>query len=85
MSSKADYVTSQPQTRVHTCHWPGCTKQTPPAMWGCRSHWFALPKSIRDRIWQTYRPGQEVDMRPSEEYLAAAAEAQRWIKEHHPA
>lgn len=83
MSDKAAYVTHQQQTRAHACHWPGCQKQVPPAMWGCRAHWFSLPKSIRDRIWRAYRPGQEVDMQPSEEYLSAALEAQRWIKEHH--
>jgi len=34
MSTKADYVRSQGQTRNHHCHWPGCDKQVPPAMWG---------------------------------------------------
>jgi len=34
----------------HTCHWPGCNKEVPPAMWGCKTHWFSLPKRLRDRI-----------------------------------
>jgi len=51
-------------------------------MWGCRSHWFRLPKRLRDRIWNTYVPGQEVDMSPSEEYLKIADEVQQWIKEN---
>lgn len=79
MTSKADYVRSQGQTRNHTCHWPGCTKQVPPAMWGCRNHWFALPSSIRREIWATYRPGQEATIDPSEEYVRAAARARMWI------
>jgi hypothetical protein len=37
----------------HTCHWPDCRKEVPPAMWGCKQHWFALPKPLRDRIWAT--------------------------------
>lgn len=82
--TKADYVLSQPQTRRHHCHWPGCEKQVPPAMWGCSKHWFKLPKSIRDQIWKTYKPGQEKTMTPSIEYLRVAGEAQRWIKENTP-
>ena len=70
---------------THTCHWPGCGKAVPPAMWGCRQHWFALPKRLRDRIWATYRPGQEIDKRPSETYLDAAKAAQDWIREQYPA
>lgn len=76
---KADYVRSQRQTRDHTCHWPGCGKSVPPAMWGCKAHWFKLPKVLRDKIWLTYVPGQEIAGTPSREYLNAADEVQRWI------
>jgi len=63
----------------HTCHWPGCPKSVPPAMWGCKAHWYILPKVFRDKIWAAYRPGQEIDKRPSEEYLKVAKEVQDWI------
>lgn len=76
---KARYVRSQGQTRKHHCHWPGCIKQVPPAMWGCREHWFKLPKDLRDAIWRAYVPGQEITMTPSDAYLQAAAEVQAWI------
>lgn len=76
---KRDYVRRQPQTRKHECHWPGCAQQVPPAMWGCKKHWFTLPKALRDRIWATYVPGQEVSMTPSAAYLAVAIEVQTWI------
>jgi hypothetical protein len=79
---KAAYVRSQRQTREHTCHWPGCEKQVPPAMWGCRPHWYRLPAALRNKIWHAYRPGQENDLRPSQEYLDAANEVQQWIREH---
>lgn len=79
-SAKARYVKAQPQSRMHTCHWPGCDKQVPPSMWGCRSHWFRLPKRLRDKIWAAYRPGQEVDRRPSGVYVVAAREAELWIE-----
>ena len=76
---KAAYVRSQEQTRAHHCHWPGCDKQVPPAMWGCRTHWYALPAGLRASIWATYRPGQERNGTPSAEYLAAARAVQTWI------
>lgn len=79
-AGKAAYVRSQGQTRDHHCHWPGCGKNVPPAMWGCKAHWFALPKHLRDRIWATYVPGQEVTLTPSREYLAVADEVQAWIR-----
>ncbi len=82
VATKVRYVKSQRQTRDHHCHWPGCTKQVPPAMWGCRPHWFSLPKALRDRVWRTYLPGQEVDMSPSAEYLQVADDVQRWIKDN---
>lgn len=82
--SKADYVRKQKQTRPHTCHWPGCKSQVPPAVWGCKKHWFMLPKYLRDRIWQTYELGQEKTMTPSEDYLQAAKAVQEWIQENYP-
>lgn len=66
----------------HTCHWPGCERDVPPAMWGCSPHWFSLPKPLRDDIWRAYRPGQEITKTPSDAYVAAARAVQRWITEH---
>lgn len=82
LADKVHYVKRQGQTRDHHCHWPGCTQQVPPAMWGCKVHWFKLPKKLRDKIWNTYVPGQEIDMTPSNEYLNVADEVQQWIKQH---
>jgi hypothetical protein len=66
----------------HMCHWPGCDKEVPPAMWGCKPHWFALPKHLRDKIWKEYRRGQEVTKDPSPEYITVAKEVQHWIVEY---
>lgn len=76
---KAAHVRAAPQGRDHQCHWPGCTKQVPPAKWGCGQHWFALPAHLRTRVWRAYRPGQELDGRPSAEYLKVAEDVQQWI------
>lgn len=67
----------------HTCHWPGCNKEVPPALWGCKQHWFKLPKSLRNQIWLTYRPGQEITKAPSKEYIEAANAVQKWIRDNH--
>jgi hypothetical protein len=80
IGAKVAHVKAARQTRGHTCHWPGCTKQVPPAMWGCSAHWFKLPKALRDKVWKAYRPGQETTLTPSPEYLAAAREVQAWIE-----
>jgi hypothetical protein len=48
-------------------------------MWGCREHWYQLPGGLRDQIWRTYRPGQEITKTPSREYLAIARQVQNWI------
>lgn len=50
-------------------------------MWGCRTHWFTLPKFLRDQVWAAYIPGQEIRKNPSERYLVIAHLVQLWIKE----
>lgn len=60
---------------AHTCHATRCETPVPPSMWGCRTHWYMVPKPLRDRIWKHYRAGQEEDWQPSREYLEAAREA----------
>lgn len=78
-ADKVKHVLAAKQTRGHGCHWPGCGKNVPPAMWGCRTHWFKLPPALRARVWRAYRPGQEDTMTPSETYVKVAREVQEWI------
>jgi hypothetical protein len=82
IGQKADYVKRVGQTRDHVCHWPGCARQVPPAMWGCREHWYRLPAALRARIWRTYRPGQEINLSPSREYIAVARAVQTLIEDY---
>jgi hypothetical protein len=86
LPAKAAHVRRAGQTRPHRCHggMPGCAKQCPPAMWGCRSCWYKLPKRLRDRIWAAYRPGQEATLTPSLAYLEVAREVQAWIRFTYP-
>lgn len=60
---------------LHRCHATGCTVVVPPTMWGCKRHWFMVPREIRNRIWKTYRVGQCDDFNPSRDYLLAAKAA----------
>lgn len=78
---KVNYVKAQPGDGQHTCHWPGCGKIVPPAMWGCKKHWLKLPYHLRRRIWATYRPGQEIDKNPSADYMTTSLAIQVWIRE----
>jgi hypothetical protein len=48
-------------------------------MFMCKRHWFMLPKSTRDAIWDVYVPGQEVRKDPSDEYLAVVGDAIDWL------
>lgn len=34
---------------------PGCPVQVPPSMFGCKRHWFMVPKDIRDDVWRTWK------------------------------
>ena len=85
IGAKVAYVKRQGQTRNHHCHWPGCERQVPPAVWGCRKHWYSLPIDLRTAIWKAFRPGQEVKGTPSTSYIAAARAAQDWIAKNYPA
>jgi hypothetical protein len=61
---------------VHLCAWPGCRRPVPLDMWGCRTHWFSLPKEIQDAIWQGWKVGKL-----SPEWITANEQAQAWIKD----
>lgn len=82
IAAKVAYVVRQSQSRYHTCHFPDCKTQVPPAMFMCAPHWGKIPRKLQRKIWHTYEIGQEIDMSPSEEYLAVVDEVQKYIEEH---
>jgi hypothetical protein len=55
----------------HTCHAEGCNRHVLPRFLMCPEHWKIVPRSIQSWVYATYRPGQEIDKRPSEEYIKA--------------
>lgn len=55
----------------HYCHATGCQTQVKPSLLMCKKHWSLVPDEIQKEVWKHYRKGQEVDKKPSEEYLRA--------------
>jgi len=56
----------------HNCHARRCKVPVPPRMLMCRRHWYMVPAPLRQAVWDRYRPGQEIDKNPSEEWHRAA-------------
>jgi hypothetical protein len=44
-------------------------------MFMCGKHWRMVPKPLRDAVWATYVPGQEIRKDPTPEYLDITREA----------
>ena len=36
------------------CFAKGCDVRVPSRMFGCRRHWFNLPRPFRDEVWAAY-------------------------------
>ncbi len=63
------------QAAPHYCHAMGCGKHVPPKLLMCLKHWRMVPSDLQRLVWRHYRPGQEIDKRPSEAYLAVMKRA----------
>lgn len=59
----------------HHCHARGCEAECPPKHLMCRRHWRMVPKELQDAVWAAYRPGQEIDKKPSDAWMFAAQAA----------
>ncbi len=65
------------EEKFHKCKWPGCETIVPDRLWGCKAHWYAIPKLLRNKIVdaETIRnPG-----RAAQTYTSVACEIQAWI------
>ncbi len=40
------------------CSIPRCDVQVDLSRLMCRTHWYMVPKYLRDRVWETWRSGQ---------------------------
>lgn len=66
---------------AHPCHAIGCDVEVPPKMLMCLKHWRMVPRDKQAAIWNTYRPGQEVDKHPTEAYMEAQSAAVEAVRE----
>ncbi len=51
-------LTALPRPGCPRCPVPGCRAQIDPSRLMCRSHWYVVPKHIRDQVWATWRSGR---------------------------
>lgn len=66
MAYKRQAFIKQPS---HHCHFDPCNEGTSPKMFMCKTHWYEVPKSLRNLVWEYYQPGQEKRKDPTPEYL----------------
>ncbi len=62
-------------TTTHKCHATDCSRSVSPKMLMCRKHWYMVDKPLRDKVWEEYQPGQEINKNPTYAYLLAAEAA----------
>jgi hypothetical protein len=43
----------------HKCPGLNCDQQVPADQLACRSHWFSLPRDLRNRVWSAWRAGDQ--------------------------
>lgn len=69
-----------PPLTENTCRWPGCRTLVVHAMWACKEHWQALPRTLQRDIWRTFRPGRIHNAAQMDAYRAIANQVFRWIR-----
>lgn len=62
---------------TRTCRVEGCTARHPRGLFCCSTHWYTLPKPLRDEIWRTFRAHGVLSV----EYLQAAENAEAFLEE----
>jgi hypothetical protein len=62
---------------VRSCPIAGCGYQIDPSRLMCRTHWYTVPKELRDQVWATWRSGQGADSRDHQEAVRRAIAAVR--------
>lgn len=60
-------------SRGHECPWPGCTERVPRYHWGCKPHWYRVPRELRESCTWAWRYGTAAD------HMAVLEEIDEWI------
>lgn len=56
---------------THACPKTDCGIQVPAQQFACRTHWFQIPKPLRDEIWSAYKAGKQGLRRHREAMISA--------------
>lgn len=64
---------------THACPWPGCTQCVPRHLWGCKAHWYRLPRDLRERCAWAWRYGTFAD------HVKVLEEIDEWLSRQQPA
>jgi hypothetical protein len=62
-------------SEMRECPVDGCEERHPRSLMMCRDHWFAVPKPLRDEVWESYRHEGVLSERYGEARDAAIAAA----------
>jgi hypothetical protein len=62
-------------TPAHDCPATGCTRRVGRGQLLCRPHWFAVPKALRDAVWDAWRGGLGAGSAAHRDAILAAVEA----------
>lgn len=60
---------------AHDCPATGCTARVGRGQLMCRTHWFMVPKALRDAIWDAWRGGLGAGSPPHRDAVLAAVTA----------
>ena len=56
----------------HECPATGCTRDVPIDMLMCRSHWYMVPKPLRNAVWGAWQEGDGAGTRAHTAAIHAA-------------
>jgi len=59
------------------CAAPRCHGQIDPSRLMCRTHWYTVPKELRDRVWATWRSGNGAYSKEHQDAVRMAVAAVR--------
>src|SRR6266487_3853378 len=57
---------------VSRCPVPACSERIDRSRLMCRSHWYQVPKALRDRVWATWRSGLGADSAKHKDAVSTA-------------
>lgn len=60
---------------AHDCPATGCTRRIARHQLMCRTHWYMVPKPLRDAVYDAYRHGLGAGSPAHRDAILAAAEA----------